>query len=59
MDPLYSLGMLATAAFAASGIVAALNTRIDLFGAVVVAVVTAPDVALGGHHHGHRCFRSA
>lgn len=41
MDPLYSLGMLATAAFAASGIVAALNTRIDLFGAVVVAVVTA------------------
>ena len=33
--------MIATAAFAASGILAALTTRIDLFGAVVVAVVTA------------------
>jgi len=32
---------LATAAFAASGVLAALGKRIDLFGAVVVAVVTA------------------
>lgn len=41
MSPEYLLGMAATAAFAASGILAALTTRIDLFGAVVVAVVTA------------------
>jgi uncharacterized membrane protein YeiH len=41
MDVLYLLGLLATAAFAASGILAAMGTRIDLFGAVVVAVVTA------------------
>ncbi|NEX15894.1 MAG: hypothetical protein C1943_04460 [Halochromatium sp.] len=44
MDILYLLGLLATAAFAASGILAAMGTRIDLFGAVVVAIVTA----LGG-----------
>jgi uncharacterized membrane protein YeiH len=41
VDLLYILGLVATAAFAASGILAALATRIDLFGAVVVAVVTA------------------
>ncbi len=41
MDPLYLLGLVATAAFAASGVLAALGTRIDVFGAVVVAVVTA------------------
>ena len=41
MDLVYLLGLTATAAFAASGILAALTTRIDLFGAVVVAVVTA------------------
>ncbi|MCF7989933.1 MAG: TRIC cation channel family protein [Thiohalocapsa sp.] len=41
MDALYLLGLTATAAFAASGILAAMGTRIDLFGAVVVAVVTA------------------
>lgn len=40
-DPLYLLGLFATAAFAASGVLAALSMRIDLFGAVVVAVVTA------------------
>jgi hypothetical protein len=44
MDLLYISGLLATAAFAASGVLAALGKRIDLFGAVVVAVVTA----LGG-----------
>ncbi|MEA3640176.1 MAG: TRIC cation channel family protein, partial [Lamprobacter sp.] len=44
MDILYLLGLVATAAFAASGILAAMGTRIDLFGAVVVAIVTA----LGG-----------
>ncbi|MBK1620715.1 hypothetical protein CKO42_20235 [Lamprobacter modestohalophilus] len=41
IDILSLLGLLATAAFAASGILAAMGTRIDLFGAVVVAVVTA------------------
>ena len=41
MDLLYISGLLATAAFAASGVLAALGKRIDLFGAVVVAVVTA------------------
>lgn len=41
MDAVYLLGLIATAAFAASGILAAMGTRIDLFGAVVVAVVTA------------------
>jgi uncharacterized membrane protein YeiH len=44
MDILYLLGLLASGAFAASGILAAMGTRIDLFGAVVVAIVTA----LGG-----------
>jgi uncharacterized membrane protein YeiH len=41
MDLIYIFGLLATAAFAASGVLAALGKRIDLFGAVVVAVVTA------------------
>ena len=41
MDIVYVLALAATAAFAASGILAVLTTRIDLFGAVVVAVVTA------------------
>ena len=41
MDLHYISGLLATAAFAASGVLAALGKRIDLFGAVVVAVVTA------------------
>ena len=41
MDLLYIFGLLATSAFAASGVLAALGKRIDLFGAVVVAVVTA------------------
>ena len=41
MDLIYILGLSATAAFAASGVLAALGKRIDLFGAVVVAVVTA------------------
>ena len=38
---IYTLGLVATAAFAATGILAALHARIDLFGALVVAVVTA------------------
>ena len=41
IDFVYIFGLLATAAFAASGVLAALGQRIDLFGAVVVAVVTA------------------
>lgn len=41
MDLIYIFGLLATPAFAASGVLAALGKRIDLFGAVVVAVVTA------------------
>ena len=41
IDFIYIFGLLATAAFAASGVLAALGQRIDLFGAVVVAVVTA------------------
>jgi uncharacterized membrane protein YeiH len=41
MDGLYIAGLLATSAFAVSGILAAMETRIDIFGAVVVAVVTA------------------
>lgn len=41
VDLIYICGLLATAAFAASGVLAALGQRIDLFGAVVVAVVTA------------------
>lgn len=41
MDWIYLANMGATAAFAASGIVAVRGVRIDIFGAMVVAVVTA------------------
>lgn len=40
-DWLFVFNIAATIVFAASGVVAALNSRIDLFGALVVAVVTA------------------
>lgn len=40
-DWLILFNIAATIVFAASGVVAALNSRIDLFGALVVAVVTA------------------
>ncbi len=41
MDTLYLLGLVATATFSASGVLAVRDHRIDIFGVVVVGVVTA------------------